>query len=811
MEAIEMARSLARWLAFGALLAALLLPTPLVGAQTLTWDFTAPAVTEGAFGTTTTMTVTISLSTVSSVEHRFTATTLSGVGANAQPGLCSSGVVDFEPVPAGATFIIPANANPPSTSFNVTVCGDNWDEANEDFFISVSRTAGTATPASSQKRGTIIDDDTGGLSGPPAISVNSVQVPEGNAGTTPANFTVALSAVSPQPATARFSTINLADSATAAASCATAGADLISVNQVVTIPANANPPSITVPVSICGDTVDEQNEGFHVQLTEVTSAACVFSCLTTLTILDDEPSVSIGNATAVEADAVTTTMTFNVILSAAAGTGLTVTASTSPGTATAGAACGGNVDYITRTNQGVQFNVGDTTRPFTVDICGDTRDEPNETLFVDISGTNGAVVTDSHGIGTIIDDDALPALAIADTAVDEDNLGCTQPCIQFSLLDFEVTLTPASGRTVTVNYASGNATFGNLATAGASCGANVDYIAESGQLSFAPGETTKHIVLQTCPDDIDEFNEFLAVTLSGATNATISRATASGRINNDDNPTVSINDVIIGEGISGTRSATFTVSLSHESLQDVTVNFATRDGTANSVPPSFPATCALLDYFPRNSSLTIPAGDLTGTITVNVCGDLFVEPSETFFVDLTLPIGEFDATIADGTGQGTIRNDDFDFDLGVADVGLPSVIHPHEHVTAEFGWLLTGGRHWRQLQTLELRLRNGSDIPLWVRWDEATNQFSLFNTSSGRFGPPSLPGDSNVLAGRGVQLHLDSTQAIGSGPTGSSVALLLDLTFEPAAAGSYTIEVAAVDDTGQRDDFATVGSVTVSR
>ena len=257
---MAMRRALARWLISGGLLAVLLVPTAPAGAQALTWDFTAPAVTEGAFGTTTQMTVTISLSTVSNVEHRFTATTTSGVGALAQPGLCSSGVSDFEAIATGQTFIIPANANPPSTSFNITVCGDNWDEVNEDFFINVSRTAGTATPAALGKRGTIVDDDTGGLSNPPTISMSNVQVLEGNAGTTSANFTVALSATSPQPATARFSTINLLDSATAANSCATAGADLISVNQVVTIPANTNPPSITVPVSVCGDTTDEQNE-----------------------------------------------------------------------------------------------------------------------------------------------------------------------------------------------------------------------------------------------------------------------------------------------------------------------------------------------------------------------------------------------------------------------------------------------------------------------------------------------------------------------------------------------------------------------
>ena len=64
------------------------------------------------------------------------------------------------------------------------------------------------------------------------------------------------------------------------------------------------------------------------------------------------------------------------------------------------------------------------------------------------------------------------------------------------------------------------------------------------------------------------------------------------------------------------------------------------------------------DYVPTSGTLTIPAGATSGNIAVSINGDLLPEPSETFTVTLSTPGG---ATIADGTGVGTITNDDIAF------------------------------------------------------------------------------------------------------------------------------------------------------
>jgi hypothetical protein len=110
-------------------------------------------------------------------------------------------------------------------------------------------------------------------------------------------------------------------------------------------------------------------------------------------------------------------------------------------------------------------------------------------------------------------------------------------------------------------------------------------------------------------------------------------------------PTLRIGDVTVTEGHAGTRAATFTVTLSAPSAQPVTVQYATATGTATSGS----------DYQARSGSLSIAAGQTTGTITVPVIGDRLGEPNETFFVNLS---GATNATIADGQAVGTITDDE---------------------------------------------------------------------------------------------------------------------------------------------------------
>ncbi len=244
-------------------------------------------------------------------------------------------------------------------------------------------------------------------------------------------------------------------------------------------------------------------------------------------------------------------------------------------------------------------------------------------------GSDTATVTVSVG--------ALPVLSIADVTVTEGNAA-----------NLTVSLSAPSGQTVTVQYATSDGS----ATAGA------DYTAASNTITFAPGVTTQTIAIATLDDTLDEPAETFSVTLSAPGGATIGDGTAVVTItDNDPAPSLSINDVAVTEGNSGTVNAVFTVTLSAVSGQQVTVNFATSNGTAS----------AGSDYAANSGSLVISAGQASGTITVVVNGDTLFEASETFNVTLSAPAN---ATLADGTGVGTITNDDAPPSLGIADVSL---------------------------------------------------------------------------------------------------------------------------------------------
>lgn len=113
--------------------------------------------------------------------------------------------------------------------------------------------------------------------------------------------------------------------------------------------------------------------------------------------------------------------------------------------------------------------------------------------------------------------EANPTLSLADASVTEGNSGA-------KTLLATVSLSVASGAPVTVNYATQNGT----AIAG------TDYVAASGTITFAPGETSRTIPLMVNGDAAVEPDEYFMLTLSGATGATLTRPSATMTIQNDD-------------------------------------------------------------------------------------------------------------------------------------------------------------------------------------------------------------------------------------------------------------------------------------
>jgi hypothetical protein len=204
-----------------------------------------------------------------------------------------------------------------------------------------------------------------------------------------------------------------------------------------------------------------------------------------------------------------------------------------------------------------------------------------------------------------------------------------------SLAVFTVTLSEPSTSLVTVAYSTANGS----ATVGA------DYTTASGTLTFAPGETTRTILVKTLNDSAAEPSETFTVNLSNAVGATIADGQGIGTIRDSSStgPAVSISDVIITEGVN--PQAAFTVSLSSAAAVPITVNYSTADGTA----------LAGINYVATTGTLTFEAGQTRRSLLVPILNDGTTYPSESFTVNLTSATG---ATIADGQAIGTIEDHD---------------------------------------------------------------------------------------------------------------------------------------------------------
>ena len=99
-----------------------------------------------------------------------------------------------------------------------------------------------------------------------------------------------------------------------------------------------------------------------------------------------------------------------------------------------------------------------------------------------------ATLGTATGTVTITDNDPAPTISINDVSTSSENATST---------NLVATLSAASGKAITVDFATSNGT----ATAGS------DYTASSGTLTFAAGTTTKNVPIAVLADAFDEPNE----------------------------------------------------------------------------------------------------------------------------------------------------------------------------------------------------------------------------------------------------------------------------------------------------------------
>ena len=424
-------------------------------------------------------------------------------------------------------------------TISVATTEDTRNEATEAFTVTLSGPANATLKSDAKTATGTINDDDNDL---PVLSIaDATAVAEGEA----AQFVVTLAPASGKQVTVSYSTAD--GTATASEDYTAASSTTLTFAQDET--------TKTISVATTEDTRNEATEAFTVTLSGPANATLKSDAKTaTGTINDDDalPVLSIAGATVDEGD----TAQFVVTLAPASGKQVTVSYSTADGTATA------SEDYTAASSTTLTFAPDETTKTISVATTEDTRNEATEAFTVTLSGpANATLKSDAKtATGTINDDDNLPVLSIAGATVDEGDTA-----------QFVVTLTPASGKQVTVSYS----------TADGTATASEDYTAASSTtLTFAPDETTKTISVATTEDTRNEATEAFTVTLSGPANATLKSdaKTATGTINDDDNdlPVLSIAGATVDEG----DTAQFVVTLAPASGKQVTVSYSTADGTA---------------------------------------------------------------------------------------------------------------------------------------------------------------------------------------------------------------------------------------
>jgi aryl-phospho-beta-D-glucosidase BglC (GH1 family) len=247
------------------------------------------------------------------------------------------------------------------------------------------------------------------------------------------------------------------------------------------------------------------------------------------------------------------------------------------------------------------------------------------------SGDTGGILSDNWTTVNQAKVDALEEIQFQFSTIDA-------PSTPQNVL-LTVSLSTASGQPVKVAYATANGT----AAAGS------DYTAVSGTLTFDVGVTQMLVTVPILRDTAAEASESFFVRLSNLTNSTLADGEARVTIIDNDaapQPTLTVSDVSVTEGNSGTSNALFTVSLSAASAQPVVVAYATANDTATA--PS--------DYTARSGTLTFAAGSTAAqVITVPIVGDTTVEASETFRLNLSNAIG---AALARTFGVATIVDND---------------------------------------------------------------------------------------------------------------------------------------------------------
>ena len=399
---------------------------------------------------------------------------------------------------------------------------------------------------------------------PPVVSVTGETVDE-RAGS--ATFTVTLSKTWTSTVHVDVDTSN---------ATARAGDDYTAVNRRVSVSVGAT--SVAVPVTILDDTSHESDESFTLTLSNPSNASLSVTPSATTTIRDDDtaPPDAVQNlaltctATSVNPLEFTLSATWDAPVNGAV-----------------------NVQAELTENPDVGWWTinGAATSPYTANVpaAGSYRTNVIPYLTGGIQGVSSEAFAEC----------AVPVVSIA---------ALTPVVDEGGWLRYTLSMAPASAAPVTVYWGTTNA---GEATAG------TDYTARSDIVTFAAGQTTKTVTVQTLTDlNSPESDETVIIELSSADVATIGTGTATGTIRDVAPPVVSLTSTALTVAETNAAGVQITAVLDKPAPAAASV-VVTATGAARGAGSCY----AGVEYYLSASSFSFSVGDSSATITLYPCSD----------------------------------------------------------------------------------------------------------------------------------------------------------------------------------------------
>ena len=548
-----------------------------------------------------------------------------------------SGDVDAADFAEGVSGTLTFEAGQTEAFISLTAVGDEGVEADENFIVSLSTPTSGAEVEADGIAGVLINDDD-------TLSITAVDASklESDSGLVEYVFRVDRTGSSVGTSTVDW---NLEGTGLHPASVD----DFEAVSGSLTFASGEE--SKLLRIQVKGDSEGEYNEDFAVTLSNPGTGSSIATATASGVIRNDEATlfISTNDAQLTEgAEGEKTVFTFTVVREGDT-SGVT---STMWSVVPAGDHPVQALDFGGALPSGILvFNAGESSKDITVVVEGDNVGEFNEAFKVVLSDTVGGTALEAEAEGSILNDDTALFVSATDAVKEEGFEG------QKTVMTFTVTRMGDTAGAASVDWkVAGQGTFWpDVSDFDSGQDALGNNGLPSGTVFFADNETSKTITITILGDNIAGGDEGFTVNLENPTNATISQASASAVIQDDDTVFgVEAVDAVHYEGADNdVVDYTFKIVRSENLSESAEVDWTVTGIGGDPVDADDFAGGGL-----PSGTVSFAAGETEKLITVQLKGDYQFESTEQFQVAVSTSSNNASIDLGKASAVGEVKNDD---------------------------------------------------------------------------------------------------------------------------------------------------------